>query len=105
MRVHLGVLGVGAVFSFSLQPSYVLSSGFSQVLRRPLETTCPYRMLQPQRGGCNTMFGLGLTTATFVYLPHSAVVIPCESARPFPTREKSGDESAPPQTGGACDLG
>ena len=43
--------------------------------------------------------------AAFLYLSHSAVVIPFESARPLPTREKGGDESDPPQSGGACDLG
>ena len=38
--------------------------------------------------------------AAFRYMPHSAVVIPCESARPLPTREKGGDESDPPQKRG-----
>ena len=39
--------------------------------------------------------------AAFLYMPHSAVVIPCKSARPLPTREKGGDESAPhPKAGG-----
>ena len=33
-------------------------------------------------------------------MPHSAVVIPCESARPLPTREKGGDESDPPKKRG-----
>ena len=41
--------------------------------------------------------------AAFRYIPHSAVVIPCESARLLQTREKGGDESDPPQTGGSCD--
>ena len=36
------------------------------------------------------------STTAFSYLSHSAVVIPCESARPLPTREKGGDESDPP---------
>ena len=40
------------------------------------------------------------STTTFVYMPHSAVVIPCESARPLRTREKGGDESDPPQKRG-----
>ena len=38
--------------------------------------------------------------AAFLYLSHSAVVIPCESALPLPTRENEKDESDPPQTGG-----
>ena len=38
--------------------------------------------------------------ALFRYLSHSAVFIPCESARPSRTREKEGDESDPPQKGG-----
>ena len=33
---------------------------------------------------------------TFLYMPHSAVVIHFESARPLRTREKGGDESDPP---------
>ena len=40
------------------------------------------------------------STTTFVYMPHSVVVIPCESARPLRTREKGGDESDPPQKRG-----
>ena len=40
------------------------------------------------------------STTAFSYLSHSAVVIPCESARPLPTREKGGDESAPPPNRG-----
>ena len=39
----------------------------------------------------------------FPYLAHSYVVIHCESARPCRTGEKEGDESDPPQSGGACD--
>ena len=38
--------------------------------------------------------------AAFLYIPHSAVVIPCKSARPLPTREKGGDESDPPPKAG-----
>ena len=38
--------------------------------------------------------------AAFLYLSHSAVVIPCKSARPLSTREKGGDESAPPPKSG-----
>ena len=43
--------------------------------------------------------------AAFRYMPHSAVVIRCESACTLPMREKGGDESdpPPPQSGGACD--
>ena len=45
------------------------------------------------------------STTTFVYMPHSAVVIPCESARPLRTREKGGDESdPPPKAGGHADT-
>ena len=41
----------------------------------------------------------------FSYLSHSAVVIPCESARQLPTREKGGDERRPPpKTGGHVTL-
>ena len=35
-------------------------------------------------GGCNMGFGLRSTTATFVYMPHSAVVIQFEKALPCP---------------------
>ena len=38
--------------------------------------------------------------AAFPYLPHSAVVIRCESAPTLRTREKGGDESDPPQKRG-----
>ena len=62
-------------------------------------------VVRAQRGGVYQNFRLRCTTATFVYLSHSAVVIPFESALALPTREKGGDESAPPQTGGSCDLG
>ena len=37
--------------------------------------------------------------ALFRYLFHSAVFIPCESARPSRTGEKEGDESDPPPKG------
>ena len=40
------------------------------------------------------------STTTFVYMSHSVVVIPYESARPLRTREKGGDESDPPQKRG-----
>ena len=62
-----------------------------------------------QRGGCTAWLisGLACTTATFVYLSHSAVVIPFESAGlALPTREKvKRTRATPPQTGGSCDLG
>ena len=35
--------------------------------------------------------------ATFLYLTHSSVLIPCESAPPCRTGEKGEDESDPPQ--------
>ena len=35
-------------------------------------------------------FGLRSTTAAFVYMPHSAVVIRFETALPLRTREKGG---------------
>ena len=38
--------------------------------------------------------------AAFLYMPYSAVVIRCGSARPLPTREKGGDESDPPKKRG-----
>ena len=44
-------------------------------------------------------------TTDFAYLSHTAVVIPCESARPCRTGEKEGDESDPPKKWGACDPG
>ena len=40
------------------------------------------------------------STPTFLYLSHSSVVIPCESAPPCRTGEKEGDESDPPQKWG-----
>ena len=51
-------------------------------------------------GGVGHNFGSRYGEASFLYMPHSAVVIPCESARPLPTREKGGDESDPPQKRG-----
>ena len=57
-------------------------------------------------GGVLHGFRLRSTTATFVYMTHSAVVIPCESNAALATREKGGDESdppPPPPTGGSCD--
>ena len=45
--------------------------------------------------------------ATFLYLTHSSVLIPCESAPPRAEREKKGRTRATPpkKSGGACDLG
>ena len=70
-------------------------------------------MLHRQRGGCNMGFGLRSTTATFVYMPHSAVVIRFEKALPLRTREKGGRRERPtppppnrgvmrPATDGVC---
>ena len=48
-------------------------------------------------------FGLRSTTATFVYMTHSAVVSRFETALPLRTREKGGSrERPPPKTGGSC---
>ena len=38
--------------------------------------------------------------AALLYMPHSAVVIPCESARPCRKGKKGGDESDPPKKRG-----
>ena len=57
-------------------------------------------MPQPQRGGVWHDFSLRSTTATFVYLPPSAVVIHFETALALRTREKGWDESDPPQKWG-----
>ena len=59
------------------------------------------RMLNgpPSEGGV-FQESLKRCSTAFRYLSHSAVVIRCESARPLPTREKGGDESAPPQKRG-----
>ena len=51
-------------------------------------------------GGVYQNFRLRCTTATFVYLSHSAVVIPFESDLTLRTREKGGDESDPPPNRG-----
>ena len=53
-------------------------------------------LVQGYRGGVYQNLRFWCTTATFRYLSHSAVVIPCESARPWRTGEKEGDESDPP---------
>ena len=49
-------------------------------------------------GGHN--FGSRWGNATFLYMPHFAVVIPCESALPCRAGKKRGDESPPPKWGG-----
>ena len=59
-----------------------------------LQTTAGI-LLHAQRGGAHD-FRLRSTTTTFVYMPHSAVVIPRESARNVARKEKGGDESDPP---------
>ena len=51
-------------------------------------------------GGVWHDFSLRSTTATFVYLPPSAVVIHFETALALRTREKGWDESDPPQKWG-----
>ena len=51
-------------------------------------------------GGVRQDSGSRRGNATFLYLPHSSVVIPCESASPRRTGEKEGDESDPPQKWG-----
>ncbi len=51
-------------------------------------------------GGVYQNFRLRCTTTTFLYLSHSALVIPCESARPCRAGEKGGDESDPPPNRG-----
>ena len=52
------------------------------------------------RGGVWHDFSLRSTTATFVYLPHFAVVIRFETALPLRTREKGGGRERPPQKQG-----
>ena len=51
-------------------------------------------------GGVEHDVRLRSTTATFVYMTHSAVVIRFETARPLRTREKGGDVSDPPKNWG-----
>ena len=55
---------------------------------------------QGSEGGVYQNFRLRCTTTTFLYLSHSAVVIPCESAPPVPSGRKRGDESDPPRKAG-----
>ena len=55
------------------------------------------------QGGVWQDSGSRCGNAISFYLSHSSVVISCESAPPCRTGEKEGDDSAPPQSGGACD--
>ena len=52
------------------------------------------------RGGGGARFRLKVGIATFLYLSHSAVFIPCESFPPCRTGKKEGDESDPPKKRG-----
>ena len=54
----------------------------------------------PSAGGVGHDSGSRWGIATFLYLTHSSVVIPCESAPPCRTAKKEGDESDPPQKRG-----
>ena len=51
-------------------------------------------------GGVGQKLGSRYGEAAFPYVPHSAVVIRCESAPTLRTREKGGDESDPPKKRG-----
>ena len=55
---------------------------------------------QGSEGGVWQIPAQGVAKPLILYMPHSAVVIPCESARPLRTREKGGDESDPPPKAG-----
>ena len=61
---------------------------------------CPIQAGTQLEGGVFQESLKRYSTPAYFYLSHSAVVIPCESAPPLPTREKGGDESDPPQIGG-----
>ena len=52
---------------------------------------------QGYRGGVWQDSGSRCGIATFLYLTHSSVLIPCESAPPCRTGEKGEDESDPPK--------
>ena len=54
----------------------------------------------PSEGGVGHDSGSRWGIATFLYLSHSAVFIPCESLPPCRTGKKEGDESDPPQKRG-----
>ncbi len=51
-------------------------------------------------GGVYQNFRLRCTTTTFLYLSHSAVVIPCESDPPVPNGEKRRGRERPPKKAG-----
>ena len=61
---------------------------------------CPIQAGTQLEGGVFQELLKRYFTTACSYLSHSAVVIPHESARPLPTREKGGDESDPPQNRG-----
>ena len=54
----------------------------------------------PSEGGVRHDSAKRCGNAAFLYLPHSAVVIPCKSFPPCRTGKKKGDESDPPQKRG-----
>ena len=60
------------------------------------------RMLNgpPSEGGVFQESLKSYSTTAFSYLHHSAVIIPCESARNVARKEKGGDESDPTQKRG-----
>ena len=60
----------------------------------------PYQDATPSEGGVWHDFSLRSTTATFVYMTHSAVVSHFEKALPLKTREKGGGRERPPQKQG-----
>ena len=61
---------------------------------------CPIQAGTQLEGGVFQESLKRYSTPAYFYLSHSAVVIPCESAPPLPTREKGGDESDPPPNRG-----
>ena len=57
-------------------------------------------------GGVFQDFSLRSTTASFVYITHSAVVIQFENALLRPRAAcRAGTRATPPKTGGSCDTG
>ena len=55
------------------------------------------------KGGVGHHSGSRRGHATFLYIPHSDVFIPCESAARVPNGNKRGGrERPPPKNGGAC---
>ena len=65
-----------------------------------VERTTAWFLEQGYRGGVFQDLRVLCSNATFRYISHSAVVIPCESARLCRTGKKGGDESDPPQKRG-----